>query len=36
LAPGTVLTKAPAEIMILRPAPTDERRITGTGVRGHF
>jgi nucleotide-binding universal stress UspA family protein len=31
-----LLTKAPAEIMILRPAPTDERRITATGLRGHF
>jgi nucleotide-binding universal stress UspA family protein len=32
-----LLQKAPAEIMILRPAPTDERRITATnGLNGHF
>jgi nucleotide-binding universal stress UspA family protein len=31
-----LLERAPAEIMILRPAPTDERRISAAGVSGHF
>lgn len=31
-----LLAKAPSEIMILRPASTDERRITAAGVEGHF
>jgi nucleotide-binding universal stress UspA family protein len=31
-----LLQRAPAEIMILRPAPTDERRISATAVTGHF
>ena len=31
-----LLERAPAEIMILRPAPTDERRISGRELAGHF
>jgi nucleotide-binding universal stress UspA family protein len=31
-----LLQKVPAEIMILRPAPEDTRRISAEGVRGHF
>ncbi len=31
-----LLERVPAEIMILRPAPDDTRRISATGVRGHF
>lgn len=31
-----LLTQAQAEIMILRPAPSDERRISAGGVTGHF
>ncbi len=31
-----LLQRAPAEIMILRPAPTDERRISGQELAGHF
>jgi nucleotide-binding universal stress UspA family protein len=31
-----LLQRAPAEILVLRPAPTDERRISANGVRGHF
>ena len=31
-----LLKRVPAEIMILRPAPEDTRRITGAGVAGHF
>lgn len=31
-----ILRRAPAEIMILRPEPSDERRITAAGVAGHF
>ena len=31
-----LLDRAPAEILILRPAPEDTRRITGAGVAGHF
>lgn len=31
-----LLGDVPAEVMILRPAPDDTRRISATGVRGHF
>jgi hypothetical protein len=31
-----VLERLPAEILILRPAPDDTRRISAGGVRGHF
>jgi hypothetical protein len=31
-----LLTRVPAEIMILRPAPSDTRQISANGVRGHF
>jgi nucleotide-binding universal stress UspA family protein len=31
-----LLERVPAEIMILRPAPDDTRRITASGVTGHF
>jgi hypothetical protein len=31
-----LLERVPAEIMILRPAPDDPRRITAAGVAGHF
>ena len=31
-----LLERVPAEILILRPAPDDTRRITGAGVAGHF
>jgi nucleotide-binding universal stress UspA family protein len=31
-----LLTRVPAEIMILRPAPDDTRQISANGVRGHF
>ena len=31
-----LLERAPAEIMILRPAPDDERRISGRELAGHF
>lgn len=31
-----LLEKIPAEVMILRPAPQDTRRISGSGVAGHF
>jgi nucleotide-binding universal stress UspA family protein len=31
-----LLDRVPAEVLILRPAPDDERRITADGVRGHF
>jgi hypothetical protein len=31
-----LLSRAPAEVMILRPAPEDERRISAAGVTGHF
>ena len=31
-----LLERVPAEIMILRPAPDDTRRITTSGVAGHF
>jgi hypothetical protein len=31
-----LLERAPAEVLILRPGFTDERRVTGDAVRGHF
>lgn len=31
-----LLERVPAEVMILRPAPEDERRISANGLRGHF
>ncbi len=31
-----LLERAPAEVLILRPAPEDTRRITGAGIAGHF
>ena len=31
-----LLHRAPAEIMILRPAPDDTRRIAANGLNGHF
>jgi hypothetical protein len=31
-----LLERAPAEILILRPAPEDTRRISSQGVSGHF
>jgi nucleotide-binding universal stress UspA family protein len=31
-----LLERVPAEILILRPAPDDTRRISATGVSGHF
>ena len=31
-----LLERVPAEVMILRPAPDDTRRITGEAVSGHF
>ncbi len=31
-----LLERVPAEIMILRPAPEDTRRISTEGLRGHF
>jgi len=31
-----LLERVPAEVLILRPAPDDERRITGAAVTGHF
>ena len=31
-----LLERVPAEVMILRPAPDDTRRISADGVRGHF
>jgi nucleotide-binding universal stress UspA family protein len=31
-----LLERVPAEVMILRPAPEDTRRISADGVRGHF
>jgi len=31
-----LLDRVPAEVLILRPAPDDERRITAEAVRGHF
>ncbi len=31
-----LLERVPAEVMILRPAPEDTRRISATAVKGHF
>jgi nucleotide-binding universal stress UspA family protein len=31
-----LLQRVPAEVMILRPAPDDTRRISANGLRGHF
>jgi hypothetical protein len=31
-----LLERVPAEILILRPAPDDTRRISAVGVGGHF
>ena len=31
-----LLERVPAEILILRPAPEDERQISATAVGGHF
>jgi universal stress protein family protein len=31
-----LVERVPAEVMILRPAPEDTRRITAAGVHGHF
>jgi len=31
-----MLDRVPAEVMILRPAPDDTRRISAAGVSGHF
>ena len=31
-----LLDRVPAEVLILRPAPDDERQITADAVRGHF
>jgi hypothetical protein len=31
-----LIDRVPAEIMLLRPAPTDTRRISAAGVTGHF
>jgi nucleotide-binding universal stress UspA family protein len=31
-----LLRRVPAEVMILRPAPDDTRRISANGLRGHF
>jgi len=31
-----LIDRVPAEIMLLRPAPTDTRQISGAGVTGHF
>ncbi len=31
-----LLERVPAEILILRPAPDDTRRISANGVHGHF
>jgi len=31
-----LLDRVPADVLILRPAPDDERRITAEAVRGHF
>jgi nucleotide-binding universal stress UspA family protein len=31
-----LLQRVPAEVMILRPAPEDTRRISATAVKGHF
>jgi nucleotide-binding universal stress UspA family protein len=31
-----LLEKVPAEVLILRPDPEDERKVTAEGVKGHF
>jgi K+-transporting ATPase A subunit len=31
-----LLEKVPAEVLILRPDPEDERKVTAEGVSGHF
>jgi hypothetical protein len=31
-----MLERVPAEVLILRPAPDDTRRISANGVAGHF
>jgi nucleotide-binding universal stress UspA family protein len=31
-----LLRKAPAEVVILRPDPTDRMKVSGAGIRGHF
>jgi nucleotide-binding universal stress UspA family protein len=31
-----LLEKVPAEVLILRPDPEDERKVTAAGVKGHF
>ena len=31
-----LLDRAPAEVLILRPGFTDQRRVTGDAVKGHF
>ena len=31
-----LLERAPAEVLILRPGFTDERRVTGEAISGHF
>ena len=31
-----LLERVPAEVMILRPAPTDERRVSAAAIAGHF
>jgi nucleotide-binding universal stress UspA family protein len=31
-----LLEKVPAEVLILRPDPEDERKLTAEGVKGHF
>ncbi|HUE28190.1 MAG TPA: hypothetical protein VMP89_15560, partial [Solirubrobacteraceae bacterium] len=31
-----LLEKVPAEVLILRPAPDDTRRISAAGLTGHF
>lgn len=31
-----LLAKAPSEVLILRPGPDDDRRVTAEGITGHF
>lgn len=31
-----LLAKAPAEVLILRPGPDDDRQVTAAGIAGHF
>lgn len=31
-----LLSRVPAEVLILRPAPADERTVTAAGIAGHF